>query len=140
MGQTASKDLHELRQRVEAWRKESGGGRGTRIPDEIWDAAVRVAEAEGVNATSRELRFNYERLKKRVDGARGKKQRSVRRKPAAAKRSVGDGANFVALELSGAEKTVIELVGARGQKMRIEAVCTKADVITLAQAFLEKSR
>ena len=66
---TASRELTELRARVMDWRRQEGGGRGSRIPEELWQEAVRVARSDGLYATAEALRFNYERLKERSRGA-----------------------------------------------------------------------
>ncbi len=63
MGQT--RKLIALQRRVEGWRRD-GGGRGSRIPQEMWVAAVAVSQTAGLYATARALRFNYENLKKRA--------------------------------------------------------------------------
>jgi hypothetical protein len=62
---TTSKELAELRARVTQWRGQEGGGRGSRIPEELWQEAVRVARSDGLYATAKALQFNYERLKER---------------------------------------------------------------------------
>lgn len=61
-----SLDLAKLRDAVAQWRKR-GGGRGSRIPEELWNEAVRVARVDGVWWTSRVVHFNYQRLKRRID-------------------------------------------------------------------------
>ncbi len=70
MTRTTSEGLDELGQRVAAWR-ESNGGRRTRIPDQLWREAVRVASVVGVWATAKATRFNYEALRDRVNLAGG---------------------------------------------------------------------
>ena len=82
MGQT--QELMALRQRVDGWRR-NGGGRGSRIPEELWTSAVDVARDAGLYATARTLHFNYEGLKKRAQ--------------AASKRKRGRGAAFVAVQM-----------------------------------------
>lgn len=54
--------LVELRDRVQAWRRREGGGPGKRVPDELWEQAVRVARVAGLTATARATRLNYDRL------------------------------------------------------------------------------
>ena len=67
MGRKNSRESMAVQRRVEAWRRRGGGGRGSRIPEELWNEAVA-----GVHATARALRFNYERLKERAGQSAGK--------------------------------------------------------------------
>ena len=57
--------LEGVRRRIERWRQT----RKVRspIPDSLWAAAVRMANAYGMNRTARALRLNYYGLKKRVE-------------------------------------------------------------------------
>jgi len=117
-----------LQRRVDAWRGR-GGGRGSRIPEELWKEAVGVVRTAGLYATARALRFNYEGLKKRSG-----------REVAAPSEH---GTEFVALQmpqvirqLSGGAKVVVDLVGRDGEQMRIDVSSASAmDVVSLAEAF-----
>jgi len=131
MGRTMSKRLSMTIERVEQWRGLHGGnGRGSRIPEELWNEAVQLARVEGVWTTARALRFKYERLKERVDC-----------EARAEVREVGDGHGkpaFVELgmaELSGGGKAVVELMSRHGDRMRIELTGASMDVASLTQAF-----
>lgn len=122
--------LSALRDRMEGWRRTRGGKR-TRIPEELWSAAVDVARAEGVYPTSKALRLDYYDLKGRVDRAG---QPGVTTSPA-----------FVELEpvmkLSGTGKAVLELEGPRGDRMRIEVTgMSTVDVATLARTIWSGER
>lgn len=124
--------LKEVQRRVEAWR-EGGGGRGTPMPEELWQAAAEVARVEGLYSTSRALRIEYKRLKQRVAStAMSSTQAS----------SVSS--SFVELGVSqicGACmcKTVIEICGGEGDRMRVEVTGTQAvDLIGLTQTFLSQ--
>jgi hypothetical protein len=64
----ASKILAQLSTRVARWRKQ-GGGRGSRVPKALWQAAVKAAWQTGLYATARATRFNYVRLKERWEKA-----------------------------------------------------------------------
>ncbi|MGA7203429.1 MAG: hypothetical protein WBX27_02235 [Specibacter sp.] len=127
MGRTTSRELVAVRRRVEAWRR-GGGGRGTRIPEELWNEAVEVARVAGVYATARALKFNYEGLKERA-GQAGDKQS-------------GNLSRFVALELppvNGGAKVVVDLVGRDGEQVRIEVSgASGMEVVALAQAFWKR--
>lgn len=57
-------DLLQLSQRVEAWR--SANAPRTRLPESIWEAAVEMAQRHGLHRTTKALRMDYTRLKKRL--------------------------------------------------------------------------
>lgn len=117
-----TQELMALQRRVEGWRRD-GGGRGSRIPAEIWNEAVVVSRTAGLYATARALRFNYENLKKRA----------AKRTPRPRKQ----GTEFVALQMpqvSNGLKVVIDLVGRDGEQMRID-LAGPMDVVALAHAF-----
>jgi hypothetical protein len=164
MERRTSTELKDLVGRVAAWRGESGG-RGSRIPEGLWKAAVEVAQVEGVWATAKALRFNYEGLKVRArqDGG-GLAVERVRRSGGAKRAAVAvtndldrgasraaetrarrtevpssgsAGAQFIALDmghLGGAGRTVIDLVGRNGERMRLD-VAGGVDVAGLVQTF-----
>lgn len=128
MERTSSRALVALRRRVEEWRR-GGGGRGSRIPEDLWREAVDVARSAGLYRTARALQFNYERLKERAGQA-------------VAKGSGGNGSGFVALELPqlhGGAKVVVDLVGRDGEQMRIDVSGADGmDVVALAEAFWKR--
>lgn len=118
--------LMAVRQRVERWRKNDGG-RGSRIPEDLWNHAARVARTEGVYATARVLRFNYERLKARAGEAKGRDGSGRQGEPAFVELPTG---------LLGRARTVVELVGRSGEQMRIHiASASTSELVALAQAF-----
>ena len=169
MRRRTGQELNELGQRVTEWR-EREGGRGSRIPDQLWNDAVRVARVVGVWATAKALHFNYEALRKRVEleGAVGKAHAvgAKRGRPAGragatpAKRAKvmmakgvepaaivvasavsakgnGPAPSFIALEmgqLCGPGRTVIDLVGRHGDRMRVDAG-SGVDIVGLVQTF-----
>jgi hypothetical protein len=53
------------RERFDKFRKKHKGYR--RLPDSLWSAAVKLAQAYGVNRTARTLRLDYSGLKKRLE-------------------------------------------------------------------------
>src|SRR5438309_10501415 len=57
-------DLLQLRQRLEEWR--SANPPRTRLPEPIWEAAVEMAQRHGLHCTTKALRMDYMRLKKRL--------------------------------------------------------------------------
>jgi hypothetical protein len=151
MGQTVSKELKALGERVAAWRAQSGG-RGSRIPDELWDEAVQVVRVDGLHATARASRFNYDRLKERC-GPAASSEGAEKQTPAAVDETgvapAGDhrrverigeqpGSRFIALGRPApcleASKLLVELVGRDGERMRVEMTGV-VDVVGLVQKF-----
>jgi hypothetical protein len=128
-------ELADLCRRVERWRTH-GGGRGSRVPAELWEAAARIAKTEGIFKTSRALRLNHGRLKAAMSRPeRSQKERrsgglNQARKAGKAIRA----GEFVTLGVVGGPKTVIELSGQRGRQMRIETIGA-VDIRSLADAF-----
>jgi hypothetical protein len=57
-------DLLELSQRLEQWRSEQPPR--TRLPESIWAAAAEMAQRHGLHRTTKLLRMDYTRLKKRM--------------------------------------------------------------------------
>jgi hypothetical protein len=129
--------LEALRRRVEHWRAHREGGR-SRVPEDLWDAAVEVARVEGVHATSKALRFNYYGIKDRLIQADS---------TALTPRRPDRDATFVEVQMpslpslapresAGDDRTVVELVGTGGARMRIDIIGTsRVDVVGLARAF-----
>ena len=112
------------------------------VPEELWNAAVEVARVEGVHATSKALRFNYYSLKDRL--VRADSAALARRKP-------DRDATFVEVQMPSLpltpresavnDKTVVELVGTGGARMRIDVTGTsRVDLVGLAQAFWSRER
>ena len=123
--QLASAQLKAVQRRVERWRSR-GGGKGTRMPEDLWQAAAEVARVEGLYSTSRALRVEYSRLKQRVTSTVATSTKS---------------SSFVELgmsQLCGAcSKTVVEICGSEGDRMRVEVTGTPTvDIVGLTQTFL----
>ena len=103
--------LEQVEQCFKRWRE--GRTQGQRIPPALWAAAAEMAKQHGVHRISRELRLDYNGLKKRM----GHVGPATRRPP-------GD-TEFV--ELLGAAASGmavcecrVEMENARGAKMRVE--------------------
>ena len=58
--------LKKARERFEAWRKTRTGG--DRIPDRLWNLAVKTAGKHGPHKTAWALRLDYMGLKRRMPG------------------------------------------------------------------------
>lgn len=131
MRRAVEEELIALSQRVEQWRERREGGR-ERIPEELWNAAVVVARARGVYATSKALRFNYTHLKERVELSQST-ERAERREQDEGTRFIELGAGVLG---GGSSKTVVELWGRSGGRVRIDVSGQSGvDVVGLAQAF-----
>ena len=127
MRATGGQEVTSVRQELELWRKRHGG-KGRRIPGELWKRAARVARTVGVRETARALRLYYKRLQGRVEVSRSAGGRAGRPTPS----------TFVALPMGllGDGRTMVELVGRGGEQMRIHlAGASAADVVRLAEAF-----
>ncbi len=57
-------ELLELSQRLEQWRKDQPPR--TRLPESIWAAAADLARRHGLHRTTKVLRLDYTRLKRRI--------------------------------------------------------------------------
>ena len=57
--------LEGVRRRFERWRRTREVG--SRIPEALWAAAVKLARVYGIHRTAKTLRVNYYALKKRVE-------------------------------------------------------------------------
>ena len=113
--------LTRLGQRFVTWRKTRSPG--ARIPESLWNSAVKMAGKYGVNRTARVLKLDYYSLKKRVD---------------AASRSVPT-STFVELPsaaLSVSSECVIEWEDAAGARMRVHVKGQNLpDVLALSRSF-----
>ena len=100
-------DMEQARQELEAWR--STHPPRCHIPDSLWKRAAELASQHGLYLTSRTLRVDYMRLKKRVQPT------SPERKSTGLPRFI----EHVAPTEAGIEECVVELEGA-GRRMRIQ--------------------
>ncbi len=120
--------LEGLRRRFERWRRTRKIG--SRIPETLWAAAVKLAEAHGIHPTAKALGVDYYCLKKRLE------EKTASRSRAAAP---ANGAKFV--ELSAAARTgipecIFELEDVEGAKMRIEVKGIEAgDLAALSRSL-----
>jgi hypothetical protein len=120
--------LEALRRRFKQWRRSRKIG--SRIPETLWAAAVKLAEAYGTYRTAKTLGLDYYGLKKRLE------EKPAR--PARKAVAVG-GASFV--ELPGAARTgipecLLELEDVDGTRMRIQLNGIEAgDLVTLSRSL-----
>ena len=99
----------EVDERFAQWRRART--RGTRIPEDLWAAAVDLARERGVNRTAHALKLDYYDLKKRLQGAKG---------AACAAQPQAAFVEWVTPATMGSGECRIELENRRGAKMRIE--------------------
>jgi len=110
--QTVPPRLEAVRRRFKQWRRTRKIG--SRIPEPLWAAAVKLAEAYGVSATASALGVDYYSLKKRRD------EKSASRSKVAAP---ANGAMFVELPATartGIAECILEIEDVEGAKMRIQ--------------------
>ena len=62
-------DLEALQRQVTTWRRAQRGR--SRLPNDLWDAAVSLAGSKGVSWVARALRLDYHRLKRRCTQGAG---------------------------------------------------------------------
>jgi hypothetical protein len=60
-------DLARARDRLAAWRRTKKPS--SRIPEALWELAVKLTGKYGLNRTARKLNLDYYSLKKRVESA-----------------------------------------------------------------------
>jgi len=126
-----------VQRRIEHWRKTRQ--KRSPMPEALWNAAVQLAQRDGVYSISRALQLNYQSLQARLAMA-----------SAAAKPPVGPGApkGFVELSptlpLAAAPRTesLVELSDDEGAKLliRLPASGSDLDVERLAEAFWSRRR
>ncbi len=68
-------DLDVLQRQVIAWRRARPGR--SRIPEDLWAAAVVLAGSEGVSRVARVLHLDYYRLKRRCTEGAGDTMRAA---------------------------------------------------------------
>jgi hypothetical protein len=120
--------LEGARRRFKVWR-ETHEIR-SRIPDSLWNLAVRMARTYGIHRTSKALQVNYYTLKQRLE------------EPSEVSPAVpagGAGANFLELVPSasaGSGECTLELENAAGAKMRISLKgLPPPDLMGLSRSF-----
>jgi hypothetical protein len=116
-------ELKELSERLEQWRKQQPPR--TRLPESIWREAAELAGRFGLHQTTKLLRLDYTRLKKRVST-------TTAAVPAAAKfvELLGSSATTAPVEC------VVEWESARG-RMRVAMKGVAPDWTSLLRAWRE---
>jgi hypothetical protein len=120
-----------LRKRLDKWRKEHGG-RGRRIPEELWADAAEVASVEGVEITARRLRLSRDRLEERVAKKTGCRPKG---------RSDDERPEFIELALPHSRstgRTMFMLANGRGDELCIIDMAGCVDIRTLVRDFWDR--
>lgn len=127
----SSTQPRSVRARIERWRATRT--KRSPMPEPLWDAAVELAQAEGIYPIARALAVNYQTLKCRVAMASNGNSRTpagfVELTPMPANGSVSRG------------ELVLELSSADGATLTIRLPSEREfDVERLAEAFLRRGR
>jgi hypothetical protein len=100
-----------VRRRFKQWQRTRKIG--SRIPEPLWSAAVKVAEAHGIHPTAKALGIDYYSLKERLEKKSASRSRA----------SSANGAAFVELATPvqmDVPECILELEDVEGTKMRIQ--------------------
>ena len=117
--------MEKVHGRFERWRSSHKGRKP--IPESLWTAAAEVAREHGIFRTSKALRLEFNKLKRRVQSAG---RRAGPTTPAFVE--------LVAPESAGLSECLIELEGPRG-KMRIQwKGITPPDLAGLSRTLWER--
>ncbi len=122
--------LEAVRRRFEHWRRTREGH--SRIPDPLWNSAVKLSVTFGIHRTAKTLRLNADSLKRRV--ASGDGSDSPRREATA---------TFVELVSSGppcSPECIVELEHPDGTKMRIQVAGSQSSEVVTAVSRVFLSR
>jgi hypothetical protein len=127
--------LNEAKRQFEEWRRMRKGCQ--RIPEELWEAAVRLSKEHSISRVSKALRLNYTDLKNRVHDQENDKQSIIGKEPFS---------KFIELEIERPvhiplppSECIVEMEDGRGAKMKM---CfrgrTDFDLLELGKAFWSK--
>lgn len=119
--------LEGVRRRFDKWRKTKKTR--SRIPEELWDAAVALCEQRSPSKVSQALRLNSNYLKKQIAA------RQLSEPP-----SVVEATSFIEVSLpapSNGSECVVEMENHHGDRMKIYfADKQSANLVALSHAFL----
>jgi hypothetical protein len=122
--------LEDVQCRFETWRSRKKTG--SRIPHDLWQAAVEQCQTHSILEVSRALRLNYNDLKDRVNESKKVSLPSP------------DGCvEFVKLDFEGQARPpecIIEMEAANGAKLRVYFLGQQkpVDPVDLTRAFLRQ--
>jgi len=113
-------DVEQVRRRWAEWR--STHAVRSRLPEELWAAAVELVQRDGIDATARALDVDKPSLRKWAGRLNPTPSQAVRRKPLP-KRRANVVPTFVELLASGSgtgTSCLVEVESQRGAKLRLE--------------------
>jgi len=120
--------LESTRRRFERWRRTRKVG--SRIPESLWAAAVKLADACGVHPTAKTLGLDYYALKKRL------REASASRPAMTASANAPTFVELASPAQMGMAECILELEDARGAKMRIQIKGVEApDLAALSRSL-----
>jgi len=123
--------LSEVRRQFERWRKNRP--RGTRIPEELWQAATEVGCEVGVSKTAQVLSLDYYVLRRRTESVL--EERPARE--AQPQEALPEG-GFLEIPLCApsSPQCILEIEDPRGARLRVELRgATPAHLETLARTI-----
>ena len=113
-------DVEQVRRRWTEWR--STHAVRSRLPEELWAAAVKLVQSDGIDATARALDVDKPSLRKWAGRLNPARPQPARRK-SQPKQKANDLPAFVELLASGsgtARSCMVEVESPRGAKLRLE--------------------
>ena len=113
-------DVEQVRRRWAEWR--STHAVRSRLPEELWAAAVELVQRDGIDATARALDVDKPSLRKWAGRLNPARSQPARRK-SQPKQKANDLPAFVELLASGsgtARSCMVEVESPRGAKLRLE--------------------
>jgi hypothetical protein len=129
-------DVEQVRRRWAEWR--STHAVRSRLPEELWAAAVELVQRDGMDATARALDVDKQSLRKWAGRLNPARPQAARRKPQP-KQSANALPAFVELLASGSgtgTSCVVEVESPRGAKLRLELKGMQAsELAELIRAF-----
>ena len=115
--------LEDVRSQFANWRRNRNPR--SRIPSELWDAAVSLYPQYSINKIARALRLSHAELKKRI-AARGLAPCTGSVLPA----------GFVELPMPPASQCTVEMLNRHGEKLRMEfSGEIQLDLMELSRSF-----
>ena len=118
-------DLLQLSQRFEEWRSVQPPR--SRLPESMWAAAAEMAQRHGLHCTTKALRLDYTRLKKRLPTPVGL---------APARSAPPDFLELLAPPVAAVAECVVEVESSRG-RMRVAMKGVTPDWAGLLRAWRE---
>jgi hypothetical protein len=114
-------DVEQLRGRFEEFRRTHAGR--SRLPDELWAAAAKLARREGITATARALAVDRPSLQKWTDRLEPRVSIKARKSPHRQPQGGSGAAAFVELLAAGTgtrNSCLVEVESRQGGKLRLE--------------------